>query len=215
MLTDKHPSSITSEENKLRPTTDEAVFNPAALQPVVPAFEALVASTAIRKFEGSRNGTLPQDGNGVAVLSNGCQYRGNYSDGLMHGQGEITFPDKTRYAGEFSKGALTGRGKMFWPDGRFAALVRAIRSSFARCSIYDGEVKDGFRHGQGVLVDPHAGCKYEGQWQRGARTSLLLALTLRFASRIASRRRQADVRHGRQIVLRRAVGARTATRYIC
>ena len=52
----------------------------------------------------------------------------------MSGKGEIRLADGFTYRGDFKKNSLEGHGVIIFPDG----------------AEYEGQVVDGYRHGQGI-----------------------------------------------------------------
>jgi hypothetical protein len=57
------------------------------------------------------------------------------------------------YKGEFKSNEITGQGKYKWPDE----------------STYDGQVKNGLRHGVGTYINVKEGVEYKGEWINGMR----------------------------------------------
>lgn len=75
----------------------------------------------------------------------GDVYEGEWSaDGKRHGQGTLTFADKSRYVGQFTNGFFHGHGVLTVPDG----------------SKYEGSFEVGKYHGYGVFTAAN-GMKYE------------------------------------------------------
>ena len=109
--------------------------------------------------------------------------QGEFTDGMMHGQGTYTWSNKLTYKvispcleicqvpplsfsthrisqtptnvfqGQFTQNRVTGKGIYTWPDG----------------SMYDGYVFNGLRHGFGTFVSADGQRSYRGQWQNGKR----------------------------------------------
>ena len=76
-------------------------------------------------------------------------YEGEMKDGLMHGQGILTYDDGHRYVGEFRNGTFDGWGRMTYPDGK----------------VYEGEYKEGAMHGQGTFMDKHGRVLMKGRFE--------------------------------------------------
>jgi TolB-like protein len=80
----------------------------------------------------------------------GQKYVGEWKDGLLNGQGTLTFSDGRKYVGEFKDGLpFNGQGTMTFPDG----------------SKYVGEFKDGNFNGQGVLFKVNGEIQ-SGTWEK-------------------------------------------------
>ena len=50
--------------------------------------------------------------------------KGEFSHGMMHGKGVLTWKDGTRYDGDFVDNTVTGTGTYTWPDRRFGVAGR-------------------------------------------------------------------------------------------
>jgi len=87
------------------------------------------------------------DRQGLAHLPDSGVYRGEYLDGLFHGQGELTWRNGYRYVGGFRRGLMSGRGRFEEAGG----------------GIYEGEFRDGMRHGRGVYTAAN-GVHYQGEF---------------------------------------------------
>jgi len=96
--------------------------------------------------------TSPKFVQGIYILSDGSKYEGEFKDGILNGQGTITWSDGRKYEGEFKDGKPNGQGTITWSDGRK----------------YVGEFKDGLRNGQGTYTQPDE-VQYVGEWKNGAR----------------------------------------------
>ncbi len=56
--------------------------------------------------------------NGEYVFKNGCYYKGDVEDGMMHGEGEIICPNnRYRLAANFEKGAPSGKVEVTFSNG--------------------------------------------------------------------------------------------------
>jgi hypothetical protein len=103
-----------------------------------------------------------------ALTPDGGRYYGPLRDGMLSGQGEITYPDGRRYRGEFALGTYHGKGRHESPDGQvyegdfkrgeFTGTGTYSRRDGAR---YQGEFLNWRMHGRGRYTDP-AGNVYEG-----------------------------------------------------
>ena len=80
-------------------------------------------------------------------LPNGSVYQGETRDGLLQGQGRLTWSNGDYYEGAFDKGLFEGQGKINYA-GRFH---------------YEGQFHQGRLHGQGKLVSPLF--TYEGEFE--------------------------------------------------
>lgn len=50
-------------------------------------------------------------------LDSGLKFEGSLSNGLIEGDGELTYPKGDTYTGSFSKGARSGEGEYVWSNG--------------------------------------------------------------------------------------------------
>lgn len=60
------------------------------------------------------------NGPGKCAFYGGNSYEGEFSQGMMHGQGVFTWADDLRYEGEFLHNSVTGKGTYTWTDMRYA-----------------------------------------------------------------------------------------------
>ncbi|KAG2456091.1 RS10B protein, partial [Polypterus senegalus] len=81
------------------------------------------------------------------------RYDGGISRGLYEGEGTAWFQGGHTYQGDFVMNVPMGQGIYSWLDG----------------SIYDGEVKDGMRHGLGTYTGGIKPVSYIGNWVCGKR----------------------------------------------
>ena len=116
------------------------------------------------------------NGYGIFIYDDGSYYEGSFKNGKRHGQGTLytaddevfdgawvddeangyilaTYKPEDRgglayYNGDMKGSALDGYGALIWSDG----------------SVYYGQLKNGARHGQGVLFDTETNTKYSGIW---------------------------------------------------
>ncbi|TRZ04497.1 hypothetical protein DNTS_027560, partial [Danionella cerebrum] len=134
-----------------------------------------VLSVSLR-FEGDVEGEVFH-GEGVAYFRDGHVYKGSFFHGLLHGFGEYIWSDGLKYQlviitdedgaenkdrhqkelqnvqGEFKMNVPMGTGTYTWLDG----------------STYEGEVKQGLRHGFGTHKCAKTLAVYRGQWYLGKR----------------------------------------------
>lgn len=81
----------------------------------------------------------------------GVQYSGSWRDDVLHGTGEVIWPNQGRYVGTFIKGLKNGRGTYYWPDG----------------SKYVGEFRNDVQDGKGVLYTANGEVERSGIWKAG------------------------------------------------
>ncbi len=96
---------------------------------------------------------MKAQGQGQIDWPEGARYKryvGEFSAGMMEGQGSLLFADGHIYAGSFSANQATGIGKLIWP--------KSVGIH------YEGQVKDGLMEGQGVLETTN-GDLYTGQFK--------------------------------------------------
>ena len=85
-----------------------------------------------------------------------CSYQGDFKDGLegiKHGYGSLTLPDRTTYVGQFKDDEYHGYGCLEIPTGK------TIRK-------YEGEFKNGLPHGKGKMTNNN-GAVAEGTFLNG------------------------------------------------
>nr|XP_054772682.1 LOW QUALITY PROTEIN: radial spoke head 10 homolog B-like [Lytechinus pictus] len=115
--------------------------------------EPTLAELIVEHYEGEKVRGLYQDNEGIAAFSGGHHYKGQFSQGLMHGKGKYEWADKVKYEGDFNMNEITGKGTYTWPDD----------------STYEGEVEKGRRHGHGTFRCMSSPSSYTGQWHQGQR----------------------------------------------
>lgn len=113
------------------------------------------------------------------VIDNGDIYEGDLKNGIKDGDGNITYKDGSKYDGEWKDGYYHGYGVWFmknydrWELDKMHKKRRGpvfpYRSCCGRYSSdyklkYEGNFKEGFRHGYGKMIYKN-GCKYEGEWE--------------------------------------------------
>ncbi|MCG6886369.1 MAG: peptidase C13 [Proteobacteria bacterium] len=109
----------------------------------------LVVSLPLAAADIPTEARLFMDQQGRAHLPDSSIYRGEYLDGLFHGQGELSWSNGDMYRGEFRRGLMSGRGRFEEASG----------------SVYEGEFRAGMSHGHGVYTGLN-GIHYEGQFAR-------------------------------------------------
>ncbi|MCK7598169.1 caspase family protein [Microbulbifer sp. CAU 1566] len=103
----------------------------------LPALALLLAACKAAQFGGD------------TALPDGSVYRGEFQDGLFHGEGELQWPDGRHYLGGFEHGMLGGHGKFTYADG----------------CVYEGEFANGDFHGNGRYACDET--SWEGNFQQG------------------------------------------------
>lgn len=123
---------------------------------VAPAdFEYSGAATFVWPDGKRQEGTFKQGklhGTGTEKFA-GAIYHGNWENGLRHGQGQLTLPDKTVYMGGWQAGLKSGFGLLRGSSGE----------------TYEGEWQEDQKHGFGASTD-HNNTVYEGSWQADAKS---------------------------------------------
>lgn len=101
-----------------------------------------------------------EDGKGTFYLADGAVYVGNFRKGMFHGSGIITYADGSVKSGS-------------WEHGHFVGLKHNKPHIYSADEIkeypgkYDGEYKNGMKHGWGTYVYP-SGAIYVGEWENDA-----------------------------------------------
>ena len=83
-----------------------------------------------------------------------------------------------QYTGEYSGGVMHGHGQICWPDGSMCVLLhrRVLTiAPFISCFFcsYDGLWRNGSRHGLGEMMLPN-GRRQHGIWQEDVLTQVLV-----------------------------------------
>ena len=107
------------------------------------------------KYEGVIT-DFKENGDGVFYYSDGTKYEGTWINGVQDGKGFIYDASQNKSEVEFQMGRLiTGIFQLKIPNE----------------GIYNGEVKNGIRHGIGTMIynenDKFKRIKYEGEWKDG------------------------------------------------
>jgi hypothetical protein len=136
---------------------------------LVPVAVALLPDGAV--YEGDMQDGL-MHGEGILSWANGVSYSGEFVDGLFQGKGHYQLTGGVIYDGEFSQGEIHGYGVMvFSPDrryeGEFAHDQFAGSGTYTtERETYTGEFRDDLYHGQGTLSSV-AGSSYTGSFEAG------------------------------------------------
>ena len=89
-------------------------------------------------------------GTGIQIYRNGALYEGPFENNKKHGQGKLTFTDRSTSEGLFVEGRIPTNGKFTYPNG----------------CVYLGELnEDGERTGYGEFVF-HDGRRLKGNWDK-------------------------------------------------
>ena len=113
-----------------------------------------------------------RNGDGIVKMANGNIYEGQVKDGLRHGKGKYFWVDGGEYDGDWWADAPHGEGKMIYKDGSeyngswlFGKLHGKGVLEY-NDGIYDGEFKDGLRHGRGkyTCTLANSNVEYDGWW---------------------------------------------------
>lgn len=84
-------------------------------------------------------------GSGILTKSSGDKYKGEFENGVFHGEGEYQWSDsKLKYKGQFRAGLIHGHGTLHNYNG-----------------IYEGEFRKGMMTGRGTM-NFYNGDKYTG-----------------------------------------------------
>ena len=110
----------------------------------------------------------------VTKLSSGAVYEGEFFDGHFEGHGKLTFPDGEEYEGTFKRSAITGElNTNIRPCPSLSPyLTRSLGQGMYRWpngAVYQGEMLNGLRHGQGRMSFSEIPSVYEGAWIEGKR----------------------------------------------
>ena len=87
-------------------------------------------------YRGQVNENDRPQGFGIFEGSDGSLYKGEFSDGLMNGMGDLITADGRHYRGSFKDNLPHGEGECLWTDG----------------SNYRGSFRNGRMHGIGVFI---------------------------------------------------------------
>lgn len=93
------------------------------------------------------------NGKGKIRFKNGNQYTGDIQNGIIEGEGQFVWSDGVSYRGTFVCNTMKGKGRYEWPDG----------------SVYEGDIRDGLREGRGTFITSvnKETLSYDGEWKNG------------------------------------------------
>ncbi|CAH0556095.1 unnamed protein product [Brassicogethes aeneus] len=113
-------------------------------------------------------GKLPLPINNVYSL----EYRGDWKNGLMDGDGLRVYPDGSFYKGQFRRGKRHGFGQIWYADDSFYSgdWFKDVRQGLGMfvCSNgnrYEGKWFDDLKHGEGLYFHLDSGQMQEGIWK--------------------------------------------------
>lgn len=69
-------------------------------------------------YEGSWSRDQLNGADGLYSHPSGCEYRGEFRDGLFHGRGVYNWPGGARYEGLFKAGRMDGKGTFYDENGQ-------------------------------------------------------------------------------------------------
>jgi hypothetical protein len=109
--------------------------------------------------------------------TNESRYEGEFYKGLKDGKGKEIYPDGTFYSGSFVMGRRCGSGSLYhqrrgepellyegdWVDNAITGTGHQYMIEFPSLGSYEGEFKDGRRHGHGTFT-VEDGFVIEGRW---------------------------------------------------
>ncbi|OQV14071.1 putative Radial spoke head 10-like protein B [Hypsibius exemplaris] len=101
----------------------------------------------VKRYEGSTERIFEKFGS--VTFTSGITYQGPFdSQRKATGIGRLIFPDGTIFDGEVQDSEVGRRGIYRWSDG----------------SVYEGNLREGMRHGYGRFFDAASGSFYSGSW---------------------------------------------------
>ena len=107
------------------------------------------SDSIVAQYRGEMNDGRPQ-GRGTFVDRSGLRYDGDWTNGLMEGEGHLLLPNGDVYSGRFKAGRLHGQGIYIDSTGR----------------TYDGGFSAGLRDGPAQVAEPN-GLVYASVWTGG------------------------------------------------
>jgi len=140
--------ALSSEPNEKQGPRDGALAeaHPASPQAMVPAY-----TLDPRVFDGRGR---PFSGFTCRDWLGGGIYEGQMVDGFREGEGRMQLPNNKLYLGQWLRGQFHGHG-----------VLHALAGE--RSWIYNGQFRNGNRHGAGHCEWPHRGFWYCGEWEDG------------------------------------------------
>ena len=125
-----------------------------AIDTLVDGARRAISNTVTQLRDSAISGELKSlgsmDSEPTHALGREWSYKGEWSQGLMHGQGTLEFSDGWRYEGEWASGKMQGSGRLLHPTGW----------------TYSGNWIGNRMDGEGHLTFAD-GWRYEGEWSRG------------------------------------------------
>ena len=114
----------------------------------------------VSKYDGEwKNGD--SNGHGIAYYADGNIYDGEWKDRLKNGNGQLIFPNGSIIKGNWKDGQMCGKAIKFEPNGKISKI------NYQDGEGYEGELKNGKRHGHGTIYDQKGKIKYYGEWKKG------------------------------------------------
>ena len=116
------------------------------------------------------NGRL-MNGKGIYKWASGNIFDGQIVDGMMHGEGKMTYKDGREYSGGWFKAKRHGKGTCKWPEGDVYSGEWLAdeqqgegKMTYKDGSQYVGEWLLGKRHGFGIYTSMWKAYQYKGGW---------------------------------------------------
>ncbi len=136
----------------------------------------------IGEYEGTWRDGHP-DGRGMCEYQNPfAKYDGEFERSKRHGQGTY-YCEQFKYEGSWKDGQMDGQGKLTYLDQNGNETSRFYEGSMRNNQMdgygkyqyhenkyFEGEFRDGKKHGKGYLWDKKRDQKLEGYWQNGQTT---------------------------------------------
>lgn len=148
-----------------------------------------------------------------SLMYKDATYSGSWLKGMLHGHGELTWPDGRKYTGKFKNNLQHGEGEYVvpgaggdvifrgtWKNGKLHGLGSA---RYPNGDCYEGFFKDGQRDGHGVLKEGKylsSSSIYIGQWCQNKRHGYGVLDNEREGEKYMGMW-QDDVRHGKGIMV--------------
>tara|TARA_Y100000588_G_scaffold272637_1_gene288456 strand:- start:511 stop:1200 length:690 start_codon:yes stop_codon:yes gene_type:complete len=112
-------------------------------------------------------------GKGVLYTREGMKLQGFFTEGVLEGDGLITYPNGDVYKGTFKYGLPKGRGVKYFANGdkyegemEFGVIQGIGRMTYKNKDVYNGQFTNGIYDGYGVLYDYDDALK-QGIWDMG------------------------------------------------
>ena len=115
------------------------------------------------------------------MWQDGSYYEGDFMHGLFNGFGVYYFKDSQKtYTGEFLDGKIEGEGEMTWEDGRnYTGQFKDGKEDgqgtyrWANGNMYIGKFMDGKMSGFAIFINMEEQTKRHGEWKDGKRIQWL------------------------------------------